>query len=132
MLGLARLISSARRAHGLDWREGRAEALPVADRSVNVVWAISTFHHWDDPDAGIGEIHRVLAAGGILVLAERLVQPGAHGHAAHGLTTEQSEALASQLNAAGFTQVRWHNQHVGRRTIMVLKASQAGNPPGAR
>jgi ubiquinone/menaquinone biosynthesis C-methylase UbiE len=95
MLRFARWIGAARRAHGLDWRVGRAEALPADDGSVSVVWAISTFHHWDNPPAGLGEIRRVLVPGGRVVLAERLVPPGARGHAAHGLTADQAESLAT-------------------------------------
>jgi ubiquinone/menaquinone biosynthesis C-methylase UbiE len=37
MLRFARLISSARRAHGLDWRVGRPESLPRPDASITVV-----------------------------------------------------------------------------------------------
>jgi ubiquinone/menaquinone biosynthesis C-methylase UbiE len=120
MLRFARRISAARRAHGIDWRVGRAEALPVQDGSVNVVWAISTFHHCDDPTGGLGEIRRVITPGGRLVLAERLVAPGARGHAAHGLTTDQSEALTAKFAAAGFTDVHRDTRRAGRRTLVVV------------
>jgi ubiquinone/menaquinone biosynthesis C-methylase UbiE len=120
MLRFARLISAARRAHDLDWRVGRAEALPVEDGSISVVWAISTFHHWDDPAAGLGEIRRVLTPGGRVVLAERLVAPGAHGHASHGLTADQAEALAADLVAAGFTDIHRDTCRAGRRTLVVV------------
>jgi ubiquinone/menaquinone biosynthesis C-methylase UbiE len=120
MLRLARWISAARRVHGLDWRVGRAEALPTEDGSATVVWAISTFHHWDDPAAGLGEIHRVLIPGGRVVLAERLVPSGARGHAAHGLTAEQAEALAAELAAAGFTDIHRDTRRAGRRTLVVV------------
>jgi ubiquinone/menaquinone biosynthesis C-methylase UbiE len=120
MLRFARLISFARRAHGLEWRVGRAEALPAQDGSVTVVWAISTFHHWDDPAAGLGEIRRVLTPGGRVILAERLVPPGARGHAAHGLTADQAEALAADLAAAGFTNIQRDNRRAGRRTLVVV------------
>jgi ubiquinone/menaquinone biosynthesis C-methylase UbiE len=120
MLRLARWISAARHANGLDWRVGRAEALPLADGSVNVVWAISTFHHWDDPTGGLTEIRRVLARGGRVVLAERLVKPAARGHAAHGLTADQADTLAGQLGAAGFTDIHNDTCRAGRRTLLVV------------
>jgi ubiquinone/menaquinone biosynthesis C-methylase UbiE len=124
MLRLARWISSARRAHGLDWRQGRAEALPLADAAATVAWALSTVHHWDDPAAGIAEIHRVLAPGGRVMLAERLVKPGARGHAAHGLAPAQAEALADQMRAAGLTDLQTETRRAGRRTLIVLRASR--------
>jgi ubiquinone/menaquinone biosynthesis C-methylase UbiE len=120
MLRFARWISAVKRARGIDWRVGRPEALPVEDGSVTVVWAISTFHHWDDPAGGLGEIRRVLTPGGRVVLAERLVAPGARGHAAHGLTGDQAEALAAGLAAAGFTEVHDVTRRAGRRTLVVV------------
>jgi ubiquinone/menaquinone biosynthesis C-methylase UbiE len=120
MLGLAGWISRARRVPGVDWRVGRAEALPAEGGSVTVVWAISTFHHWDDPAAGLGEIRRVLVPGGRVVLAERLVPPGARGPAAHGLTADQAESLAADLAAAGFTDIHSDTRRAGRRTLVVV------------
>jgi ubiquinone/menaquinone biosynthesis C-methylase UbiE len=124
MLRFARWISAARHAHGLDWRVGRAEALPAEDGSVTVVWAVSTFHHWDDPAAGLGEIRRVLAPGGRVVLAERLVPPGARGHAAHGLTADQAAALAAELAAAGFADIQRDSRRARRRTLVVVAGVQ--------
>lgn len=46
----------------------RAEALPLADASVEAVMAVLTLHHWDDVDAGIAELRRV-ARRRIVVLA---------------------------------------------------------------
>jgi ubiquinone/menaquinone biosynthesis C-methylase UbiE len=126
MLRLARWISAARRANGLDWCGGRAEALPLPDGSVTVAWAISSVHHWDDPAAGLGEIRRVLAPGGRVLLAERLVKPGARGHAAHGLTRDQADELAGQVTATGFTDIKTDLRRVGRRTLIIL----AGSSPG--
>ncbi|MET7419013.1 methyltransferase domain-containing protein [Dactylosporangium sp. NPDC005555] len=37
----------------------RAEALPVADNSVDAVMALLTVHHWTDLEAGIAELRRV-------------------------------------------------------------------------
>jgi SAM-dependent methyltransferase len=38
---------------------GKAEALPLDDRSVDAAMAILTVHHWDDPPAGLRELRRV-------------------------------------------------------------------------
>ena len=45
--------------------EGTAEALPIADASVDAIVAGSAFHWFDGP-AAVAEFHRVLRAGGRL------------------------------------------------------------------
>jgi hypothetical protein len=71
----------------------------VRERSVTLVWAISTVDHWDDPAAG---------------------------HAAHGLTADQADALAAQLAAAGFTHIHTDPARVGRRTLIILADRSPG------
>jgi ubiquinone/menaquinone biosynthesis C-methylase UbiE len=126
MLRFARCISAARRVDGLDWRVGPAESLPLPDASVNIAWAISTVHHWDDPTAGLGEIRRVLVPAGRVLLAERLVPPGARGHAAHGLTRDQADRLATELAAAGFADIQTDTRRAGRRTFLIVAGTFVG------
>ena len=63
--------------------DGAAEHLPLEDGSATVAWAVASFHHWSDPDAGLAEVHRVLAPAGRLLVAERLAGPRGwfRGHA---------------------------------------------------
>ncbi len=127
MLWLARRISVFRPAGRVIWAEGRAEALPLPDGAATIVWALSSAHHWDDQAAGLSEIRRVLGPGGKVLLAERLVQPGARGHAAHGLTRPQAGDLAQQMTAAGFANVHTEIRRAGRRTLIII----AGQRPTA-
>jgi SAM-dependent methyltransferase len=46
---------------------GRAEALPLDDDSVDAAIAIITIHHWNDAEAGLKELRRV-ARGPVVVL----------------------------------------------------------------
>jgi len=124
MLGLARKISAVRRCTGISWVRGRAESLPLRDASATILWALSAYHDWQDSTAGLAEAARVLAPGGRVLVAERLVGDGAHGHAAHGLTSAQAEELAGNLSAAGFVDVHSQIRSAGRRTLVIVGASR--------
>jgi ubiquinone/menaquinone biosynthesis C-methylase UbiE len=52
-----------------------AEALPVADASVDMVVSTFSFHHWSDQGAGLREVARVLRPEGYFFLADAVV-PG--------------------------------------------------------
>ncbi len=101
MLRLGRWLTAARHVPNVAFARGTADALPLPDSSATVAWALSSVHHWPDRAAGLAEASRVLAPGGRILLAERLVKPGARGHAAHGLTRDHAGQLADDLKAAG-------------------------------
>lgn len=123
-LRLARALSRDTGAAPITWARGSAEHVPLADGAVTVAWSISSVHHWADQAAGCAEIHRVLAPGGRVVLAERLVNAGASGLAAHGSTTEQAEQLCRTLSSAGFIAVTSRTMRAGRRMRIVVSAER--------
>ncbi|HEY3336323.1 MAG TPA: class I SAM-dependent methyltransferase [Candidatus Limnocylindrales bacterium] len=51
-------------ARGIAEVDGRAEHLPLADDSVDLVLSTLSSHHWDDSAAAFAEIARVLRPGG--------------------------------------------------------------------
>lgn len=55
--------------YGIDARVGSAEAIPLADASVDVVVSFETIEHLNDPARFLEECHRVLAPGGCLVIS---------------------------------------------------------------
>lgn len=61
-----RRVLAARRPQ-VEVLAGRAEAIPLADASVDTVFVAAAFH-WFDADAALAEIHRVLRPGGGLGL----------------------------------------------------------------
>src|SRR2546428_4006342 len=57
-----------RRRPAIHFFEGRAQAIPYPDGSFDRVTAVVSFHHMEDPDRVLTEVHRVLRAGGRFVL----------------------------------------------------------------
>lgn len=55
---------------GVELREGALEALPLADREVQVAFANMVLHHVEDPAAAIREMARVVAPGGRVVITD--------------------------------------------------------------
>jgi ubiquinone/menaquinone biosynthesis C-methylase UbiE len=99
--------------------DGAAEHLPLEDGSATVAWAVASFHHWSDPDAGLAEMHRVLAPAGRLLVAERLAAPRGW-FKGHALTLEAAEAVAEMARRAGFAEVAVTSHRAGRRQLVVV------------
>ncbi|MDY7100129.1 MAG: class I SAM-dependent methyltransferase [Actinomycetota bacterium] len=114
MLSIARRVGRDRAR--ITWREGTAEALPLTDEAATVVWSLGAVHHWTELDAGLAEVHRVLAPGGRFVAGERRTAPGARGLASHGWTPAQTEAFVERCRAYGFTDVA--SAHHGDRVLV--------------
>lgn len=55
---------------GATIQRGLAEALPLPDASVDLVFSTISLHHWHDKAAGVREIARVLRPGGHFILAD--------------------------------------------------------------
>ena len=53
----------------------RAEHLPFADGSFDLVMATFTYRHWREPAAGIVEIGRILSSDGVCALAVVITEP---------------------------------------------------------
>lgn len=106
-------------APDIEWVDGLAERLPLADESATVLWSNATVHHWPDLEGGIAEAHRVLAAGGRLVFAEKKSRVGAKGLGSHGWTPAQADDCAELLAAAGFADVTVHEVEAGRPHLVL-------------
>jgi ubiquinone/menaquinone biosynthesis C-methylase UbiE len=101
--------------------DGTAERLPLEDEAATVAWAVASYHHWTDPDAGLAELRRVLRPVGRLLIAERVARPrGWLRH--HAFTWAQGQELAARLERAGFTGVAAARHDLGRHQLLVVQA----------
>ncbi|SIO66876.1 Methyltransferase domain-containing protein [Singulisphaera sp. GP187] len=65
----AEACEHARSKYGLDARSGDALAIPLPDRSLDLVVSFETIEHVDDPAAFLDECARVLAPDGVLIVS---------------------------------------------------------------
>jgi SAM-dependent methyltransferase len=131
MRRLARRRTKRRRA-AVTVVDGSAERLPLDDGAATVAWAVASFHHWSDPDAGLAELHRVLEPGGRFLIAERLARPrGLFRH--HALARPAAEDLAAMAERAGFAGVTVAPHRLGRHQLLVVTGRRpaAGRAPAA-
>ena len=74
MIEKARVAAAAMGAENVEFRDGFAEALPVADEWADVIISNGVMNLFPDKVAGLGEIARVLKPGGRLQIGDILVQ----------------------------------------------------------
>lgn len=123
MVRLATTLSRRSRS-GVEWNLGAAEHLPVDDASIDVAFAINSWHHWDDHAAALRELDRVLAPDGRLIVVERTEQ--GHHVGAHGIDQRAITALAADLESViGPAAVEQLN--AGREVLALITAHRHTN-----
>lgn len=109
------MVAAARKrfaadSHRVQIQCGRAEQLPFPAESFSHVCSVHTAYFWDEPERVVGEIHRVLRRGGIVVLGihsktKLETQPLTR----HRFRLYEPQALVDLLNAKGFARVSLHS-----------------------
>ena len=112
--------------NGVELRLGEMTHLPLSDNAVECVVANMVLHHAADPATVLAEIMRVLAPGGMLLLADlaRHEREAAREQLAdQWLGFDQAE-LESWLAAAGFTEVVCERIEggVGQEAVLIVKS----------
>lgn len=95
------------------FEQGRAEAMPLPDRSFDRVVAVVAFHHMEDQDRALTEMRRVLRDSGRIVLLELSPSraPGRFARWIGGfrhagpMSFLEPEAVKAKLEAHGFRNV---------------------------
>ena len=119
--GMLEVARGAAAALPIDWREGRAELMPLPSGAFDVVLSQFSLQFFSDRSAAVGEMCRVLASGGRIVLNLPGPMPALFGvletalgdhlpdHAAAFVravfSLHDDETLRQLLAAAGFQQI---------------------------
>lgn len=141
-----------RGVHGISWLEGEAEALPLADASVDLLVVSFGLRNATRVQQALHEIHRVLKPGGTFVCLEfsrprrwlapaydlysRWVIPAlgstvaGHPQAYRYLVESirrfpDQAAFAALVRGEGFTDVRWHDLSFGIACLHIARRASA-------
>jgi len=109
---------AARRVPGAEVREGSAESIPFEDDRFTAALAVSTYHHWADPEAGLAEARRVLVPGGRLLILERKLKKSS----GHGMNRAGADRLAQMLTTHGYVSAEVGTFRIGRVDYLTVSA----------
>jgi ubiquinone/menaquinone biosynthesis C-methylase UbiE len=104
----------------VDLRLASVEQLPFDDGAFDKVFAINTLHHWENPDAGMKAVHRVLKAGGKISIVE---QPRGTPDSPENADTI-AKRIQSQLLTAGFDDFSVTTKSTDTTPIVCVQASK--------
>jgi ArsR family transcriptional regulator len=125
MLEEARRRLVDRGVSGVELRLGEMSHLPLPDASVGCVVANMVLHHAADPAAVLTETRRVLAAGGVLLLADlaRHERETAREQLADQWLGFEEEELTDWLKGAGFINITIDRiaATTGQETVLLVR-----------
>jgi ubiquinone/menaquinone biosynthesis C-methylase UbiE len=103
-------------------RLGSASALPYADGSFTKACAIHSLYFWLSVEEGLRELHRVLAPGGLLVLAVRMqrAEGGPFNPSRYEPSEEDLGEVVQALGSVGFRDVGTRRREIGRQMIVAV------------
>lgn len=124
-----------RRYIGTDMREGRGvdrvldlQALDLESGSVGTAIMIDTLEHVEDPRAALGEVDRVLADGGVVLMTSMMRFP-IHEHP-HDYWRFTPEAFRSLLKPFGFAWADFAGEPDFPHTVVGIGAKADSEPDG--
>jgi ubiquinone/menaquinone biosynthesis C-methylase UbiE len=122
----ARRNEAAMRAGRVELRRGEVSELPYPDAFFTKACAIHSLYFWPSIDGGLRELHRVLAPGGLLVIAVRMrrEEAGVFEPSRYGLTDTQINEVIATLGAVGFRDATSQHREIGRETITAIIAQR--------
>jgi len=119
VLTRGRELAKRRGVKNITWKRGDIQKVPIDDQSVDLVLLSQALHHADEPRAALKEAHRILRAGGRVLLLDL------RAHEEDWVTSTlgdrwlgfDDKSLKALLETSGFTD-----------TVVRVGASHAGDP----
>jgi ubiquinone/menaquinone biosynthesis C-methylase UbiE len=121
------MIEKARQlTPGVEFYVAGAEALPLPDNSVDLVFSTASFHHWSDQLQGVREVARVLRPSGQFCLGDLRISPlmariGAWLSPTSGHASVNTLSKAQELFAQAGLEVQQHQASWTRFQIVGQK-----------
>jgi SAM-dependent methyltransferase len=121
--------ASRRNASGIrrgvvDLRSGSVEELPAFEVPFDRILAVNALLFWDDPDARLAELRRLLRPGGVIAIAH---QPRGRG-ASDEASAAKGREIAKTLECAGFSEVRVQSLRLKPAVACALGVNALGTP----
>jgi ubiquinone/menaquinone biosynthesis C-methylase UbiE len=119
--------ASRRNADGIrrgvvDLRLGSVEALPAFDAPFDRILAVNALLFWDEPDARLEQLRRLLRPGGLIAVAHQPRGPGASDET----SAANGREIAAALVGAGFSDVRVETLHLKPAVVCALGVNGVG------
>ena len=109
---------SATRSGNIDLRYGSAEHIPFPDNTFSLVYAINSYHHWDNARTAFQEIQRVLKSSGRLIIVE---QPPTRVTEA-SVINARGRTIQTALLDGGFSHVSMKSASLSRGWTVLVEA----------
>jgi SAM-dependent methyltransferase len=103
MLDVVAQSAQQRNLANIHIRHGAAEQLPFPDAAFDVVVTRFSAHHWSDVPAAMEEVHRVLRAGGVVVVIDII----AAENPLHDTTLQAVELLRDASHVRDYRVSEW-------------------------
>jgi len=71
MLSYARLKVEQYGVQNIEFKQGKAESIPIDDNNISVVTCLNSFHDFQDPKKTLSEVYRILKNEGIFILKDK-------------------------------------------------------------
>jgi ubiquinone/menaquinone biosynthesis C-methylase UbiE len=119
--------ASRRNAEGIrrgvaDLRVGSVDDLPSFDTPFDRILAVNAMLFWNEPDARLRDLRRLLRSGGLIALAHQPRDPGA----TDTTSATSGQEIAAALVRAGFSDVRVETLRLKPAVVCVLGLNAVG------
>lgn len=105
----------------VDLRLGSVDALPAFDAPFDKLLAVNAYLFWDEPEARLEQLGRLLRPAGLIAIAHQPRGPGASDETA----AEKGREIAETLDRAGFSEVRVEDLRLQPKVVCALGVNGA-------